>query len=190
MKSKELLSDAEIIGMYFARNEDAILYTDLSYGHGLSLFAERILENREDAEECKNDTYLSAWTHIPPVRPRSFAAWLTKVCRNLAFDCLNRKKRLKRSMRVVELTAEMEECLPSGNVEDEVLARELGALINTFLKKLSREERFILMSRCFSMDSTEFIASVLECSEERVRVILHRTRKKLKDYLRENAWMG
>ena len=62
-----------------------------------------ILENREDAQECVNDTYLRTWNSIPPTRPQFFFAYLAKICRFLCFDVLDHKNAQKRSALVVEL---------------------------------------------------------------------------------------
>ena len=52
------MRDHEIIEMYWARNENAIAATAEKYGNYCHTIAYNILHNREDAEECSNDTYL------------------------------------------------------------------------------------------------------------------------------------
>ena len=188
MKSRGSEKDEEIIRLFFARDEEAIRRTDLYYGRELLLFARRFVESREDAEECRNDTYYSAWINIPPMKPVRYPAWLLKVCRNAALDRIRRASRKKRSARLVELSDELLECIPGTDVEHEVEERELTALITAFLKSLNPEDRYIMMARCFYMDTPEEIASVLKCSSQRVRVILHRIRRRLKQYLSENSY--
>lgn len=63
------MQDANIIELYFARDEDAIRYTDISYGRRLRRLADNIVKNEQDAEESVSDTYLRAWETIPPQRP-------------------------------------------------------------------------------------------------------------------------
>jgi DNA-directed RNA polymerase specialized sigma24 family protein len=36
----------------------------------LRSLAWNVLGNREDVEECLNDTYLAVWNSIPPERPK------------------------------------------------------------------------------------------------------------------------
>ena len=182
------MSDSDIIDLYFARDEDAIRFTDISYGKKLSAFACRILASPEDAEECRSDTYLSAWNSIPPERPRSLLSYLLKICRNHALDRLDHRKAKKRGAVVVELTEELANCIPGGSVEEEADAREIGRLLSAFLKGLPKEERYIMMARCFSLKTTAEIAGVLGCREGRVRTILYRTRKQLKSFLEENGY--
>ena len=52
------MEDAEIVELFWARNEDAIKETDAVYGRRLNALAKNILQSREDAEESVNDTYL------------------------------------------------------------------------------------------------------------------------------------
>ena len=63
------LDDSKIIQLFWARNEEAIQETNKAYGRKLHALANKILNNREDAEESVNDTYLAAWSTIPPKRP-------------------------------------------------------------------------------------------------------------------------
>lgn len=50
--------DLSIIELYFARDEQAIKETDNKYGKLCHSIAYNILNNKEDSEECVNDTYI------------------------------------------------------------------------------------------------------------------------------------
>ena len=63
------MSDEEIISLFFARDEQALVYTEAKYGPYCFALANAILPIREDAEETVSDTYLKAWQTIPPKRP-------------------------------------------------------------------------------------------------------------------------
>ena len=67
------MDDNEILDLYFARSEQAIVQTDQKYGFYCYSIAKRILSDPLDAEESVNDTYYSAWKLIPPRRPRAAA---------------------------------------------------------------------------------------------------------------------
>ena len=84
------MNDHEIIGLYWSRSESAIAATAEKYGNYCHAIAYNILHSSDDAEECANDTYLSAWNTIPPQRPNRLSIYLGKITRNLA---LNRYKR-------------------------------------------------------------------------------------------------
>ena len=59
--SRSYMEDKEIIELYFARDEAAIVETASKYGHYLTSVVYRILRNTHDTEEIVNDTYYNAW---------------------------------------------------------------------------------------------------------------------------------
>ena len=184
------MEDREIIDLYFARNDEAIHETNIAYGSMILNLSYRILQSHEDAEENQDDTYLQAWHTIPPVHPFSLRAFLLKICRRKALDKLDRRKAKKRNVELVELTEEMENCIPGTKLEEAMETKELSRLLNLFLGTLSTEHRDILISRCFSMESIPEIAKEYGYSETKVRSILFRTRKHLKEYLEsEGIWI-
>lgn len=58
---------------------------------------------------------------------------------------MHRENRLKRRAYIVELSSEMEQCIPAVNdVESYVDGVEIGRVISTFLRKQPKEKRIIL----------------------------------------------
>ncbi|MDD5863426.1 MAG: hypothetical protein PUD80_02145 [Firmicutes bacterium] len=49
------MEDAKIIALFWERNEQAVKETDTAYGGKLFGLSNRILHNREDAEESVSD---------------------------------------------------------------------------------------------------------------------------------------
>ena len=80
------MQDQEIIALYFARDEAALVRTQESYGAYCHAIALNLLHSAEDAEECVNDAYLDVWNTIPPQKPRSFRAYIGALCRHRAID--------------------------------------------------------------------------------------------------------
>ena len=70
------MEDAKIIALFWERNEQAVKETDTAYGGRLYSLSNRILNNREDAEESVSDTYMETWKSIPPKQPTYFYAFL------------------------------------------------------------------------------------------------------------------
>ena len=91
------MDDTAIIELYWSRDEQAIVQTRQRYGKRLMHIAFNILKNREDAEESESDTYFRTWNAIPPQRPTYFFAFLSRICRNIAFDRLDWNNTGKRS---------------------------------------------------------------------------------------------
>ena len=54
------MDDERIVALYWSRSEAAITETASKYGSYLNNISYNILVNREDAQECVNDTYHDA----------------------------------------------------------------------------------------------------------------------------------
>lgn len=177
------MTDAQIIALFWARNEDAIKETDVVYGRKLHVLADKIVHNHEDAEESVSDTYMRAWDTIPPQRPNYFFAYLAKICRNVSLGKLEWKSAAKRNADVVALTQEMEQCIPDRSHERKLEAEEIGRVLNRFLDSISLESRLIFMRRYWYTDSIQEIAARYNISQGKVKTQLHRTRNRLQLFL-------
>ena len=80
------MEDEKIVQLYWDRDERAIPATAAKYGGYCTTIAQNILGSAEDAEECVNDTYMSAWNSIPPHRPGNLCTFLGKLTRNLSLN--------------------------------------------------------------------------------------------------------
>lgn len=139
------MDDANIVQLYWDRNEQAIPATADKYGNYCTSIAVSMLGSKEDAEECVNDTYLKAWNSIPPHRPSILSAFLGKIVRNLAFNRYKYNTAGKRSGR--EVTVVLDEIAEfvsdTDSVEQEVNRKELIRAIDDFLDKLSFNKKSI-----------------------------------------------
>ena len=181
------MKDDEIIALYFRRDEDAIRQTELAYGGKLYNLSYRLLWNREDAEESVSDTYMKAWENIPPTKPTFFYAYLAKICRFLAMGKLDWNNAAKRKAEVVELSDEMENCIPDLSREMQIQSQELGALLSEFLGTLSPENRKIFMRRYWYAESIAEIAQRFQLGESNIKTKLMRTRNALRSFLEKEG---
>lgn len=184
------MDDNEIVQLYWDRSEQAIPATFEKYGNYCISIAENILGNKEDAEECVNDTYLNAWNSIPPHRPSVLSTFLGKITRNLS---LNRYKQSRADKRgggsLPQVLDELAECVSgTDDVEQEIGHRELIRMIDTFLSTLSASKRGIFICRYWYFDSICDIASRFGMTENSVSVTLSRLRMKLHNYLTERGF--
>ncbi|MBR1740782.1 MAG: sigma-70 family RNA polymerase sigma factor [Lachnospiraceae bacterium] len=90
------MTDEEIVGLYWARSEDAVTQTQKKYEHYLTKISYNILSDFEDCRECVNDTYLAAWNSMPEHRPSILSAYLGKLIRQISIDVFRKKHSLKR----------------------------------------------------------------------------------------------
>ena len=181
------MEDAQIVALYWQREEAAVAESDKKYGQYCRRIARNILENEADAEECVNDTWLKAWNAIPPQRPAKLSVFLGRITRNLA---LNRRERETAQKRGGGITAavleELEGCLPApmGDPAEDMVIRET---LDRFLAELPAETRQIFLQRYWYLCPVKEIAALHGMGESRVKMILLRARNQLRDLLEQEG---
>ena len=178
------MDDSAIVELFLARDERAIAEAEKKYGARMRQIAERLCDEGS-AAECVNDALLAAWQSIPPNEPRTYLfSYLARIARGLAINRLKAERTAKRSAELVELTQEMEACIPAhASPEKVVEAGELSRAVSRFLDGRPKEQRVIFVRRYWYAESYPEIAARLGCSAGRVRTILFRLRGKLRKYL-------
>lgn len=177
------MDDNKIISLYFARDEDAIRHTKEKYGLLLFNISYGILNSAGDAEECVNDTYMSAWQSIPPTRPQYFSAFLSKITRNISFNRYRQNKRRWGGKSDPGLIfEELAECIPAkgGDITEDIAIRDC---LNRFLAAETKINRVIFVKRYFFAQDFEAIAEEVGLSQTAIRVALSRLRKRLRGAL-------
>lgn len=184
------LEDKEIVRLYWDRSQEAIPATSEKYGNYCMSIAQNILGNREDAEECVNDTYLNAWNGIPPHRPAVLSTFLGKITRNLSYNRYKYNRTDKRGGGELPVVLdELAECVSGNNeVEQEIDRQELVHTINAFLNTLSPKKRSIFICRYWHTASISDIAKRHGMKEGAVSMTLNRLRQKLHNYLLERGY--
>ena len=111
------MDDKNIVDLYLQRDEMAVKETEAKYNTYCFRIANNILSIPEDAEECVNDTWISAWNKIPPVIPKSLKAFLSKLVRDISLSRYRENHAQKRynGMEVMLFLAE-ETIFPSSKV--------------------------------------------------------------------------
>lgn len=176
------IEDLRIIELFFERNEQAVTETEAKYGKLCHSIAFNILNNKEDAEECVNDSYAAIWNAIPPTRPNSLGSFVCKITRNISLKRLEFLMREKRRSAVLPLT-EFEELLPDERYAPNAKDEDVGKLISAFLRTQKTDARKVFIGRYFLFESVKDIAKRYSFTESKVKNMLLRTRNKLKDYL-------
>lgn len=177
-----ILSDDEIIALYWDRNEDAIQQTDLKYRAYLTKVANNILRDLQDSEECLNDTYLSAWNTIPPERPYLLKAFLSAIIRNHAMMAYRRQKAQKRVLQSQAISlSDIEDVLMDCNDSND--ARVLTLVIEDYLSGLNKEQRHIFLGRYYFGKHIDDIAKEMGVSRSKVNKQIALIKQSLKEKL-------
>jgi len=176
------VDDHGIVQMYWDRDENAIVQTDKKYGNYCYSIAWQILEDREDADESVNDTYLGAWNSLPPHRPENLAAYLGKLTRRISLKRWRDARASKRGGGQTALALdELTECIPAAAQTERTLEqKELVRAVERFLHGLPQTEQQVFICRYWYLDSIAQISRRFHFSESKVKSMLHRTRERLK----------
>jgi RNA polymerase sigma-70 factor (ECF subfamily) len=184
------MEDFEIVELYWDRNENAITQTDRKYGKYCRKIAFSIVNDREDTEECVNDTYLQTWNSLPPQRPEKLSTYLGKICRNISINLYEKLTADKRGGNETDACLDEISELVGGSseVEEQLDLTVLTDLINKFLKRCEKQVRTVFVQRYWYMMSVKEIARENRMSDSNVKMTLSRTREKLKLYLEEEGY--
>lgn len=176
------MEDRELIALYWNREERAIAETKSKYGAYCNTIAWNILHQRQDAEECENDTYLAAWNAIPPAKPTRLSAFLGRIARNIALDRYDYNTAKKRG-EIPLILSELSEISSSQSLEQQFEEKDTVVHISAFLRTMNKTTRMVFLRRYWYADSIADIAKRFHMSESRVKSMLYRTRKKMRNYL-------
>lgn len=183
-------SDNEIIELFNSRDEKAISAVSSKYGRYCTAIAMNILGNRQDAEECLNDTLLKAWESIPPAKPDNLPGYLAKIAKNISLNRYRSTHTEKRGSGSIDsVYEELSECVPDKNsIERSYEHKELIEAINAFLAKLAADKRDIFVLRYWYCMSVSEVAARVGVSENRAAVELFKTRKRLVKHLEKRGF--
>lgn len=178
------MDDKRIVGLFLERSEQAIEAVSRKYGKLCHYIARGIVASDADAAECVNDAYLALWNTVPPERPESLRAYLTRLLRNIAYNRLDRQTADMRDSRLTVSLQELQTILPDGMSSDAMLdAAVIRDTLNTFLRSLNQQDRFLFLRRYYYLDTCRQIARMTGMSESRVSTRLGRLRSELKTLL-------
>jgi RNA polymerase sigma-70 factor (ECF subfamily) len=149
-----------------------------THSHALFAIAYGILQNREEAEDAVQDSFVKAWKSRWRVRsPEKFPAWLGTIVRHRARDTF-RKGRPERRHKELEGQA------PSCPTLAETDATERHAQVHSALATLPELHRSALMLRYFEEMDYHTIENTLGLTNGALRGILGRALASLRKQLR------
>lgn len=129
-----MCSEEKIIDLIANRDESGMRELMERYQRPLMKLAMNMLDSEEDARECVNDTFYEVWKSVPDNRPQYLFAYSATICRHIICKRIDHDNALKRSSNVIELTAEMEQCIGKPDKALEGDEHMVGELIIHFLK--------------------------------------------------------
>ena len=136
----------------------------------------RITLDRAEAEDVVQDTMIRVWNKRDEWSQfESVEAYCLIVAKNLAID-----RSQKKEAQNVEITPEMEQEPDANSPYDQLVHDEKMNIINRLVNELPEKQRLIMQLRDIEGESYKKIATLLNLTEEQVKVNLFRARQKVK----------
>jgi RNA polymerase sigma factor (sigma-70 family) len=167
-------------------NGDVSAYASLVTKHKTLVFsiALKILNNREDAEEIAQDTFLKAYQSLKSFEQKSkFSTWLYRIAYNGAISKTRKKK-----MEAVPI----DDHIMYNYSTDEICSNvhqlhesDQMQMIEKVMQKLSEDDNLLITLFYKSEHSIEDISYITGLSMSNVKVKLHRLRKKIYDEIQQ-----
>lgn len=185
------MTDEKIIGLFQKRDEQAIRECIGSYGSYCRTVVSGILRDPADVDEALQDTWLAVWDAIPPQNPQCLRLFLGRIARNAAISIWRRDNARRRGGGEVPLALEeLSDCVSGGSSPDAVTdCRELSRTLSTFLKTEPALRRSVFVRRYFYLEELSSIACRYGKKEANVRMMLSRTRQRLRKYLEQEGYI-
>ncbi len=173
------------------REGDAQAFTALVKRYESKIFrlAQHITQNREDAEDVLQETFLKAYEHLDQFQGNSkFYTWIVRIAVNQALMKL-RKRRSDKTVSIDESidtgedTVVREIAAWDENPEQHYSREELGEILSSAIESLAAPYRAVFILRDMEELSTEETAEALDLSIPAVKSRLLRARLQLRDKL-------
>mgnify|MGYP006303852369 CR=1 FL=1 len=140
--------------------------------------ANRIMRNREEAEEVSQDAFLKAYRSLKKFKKESkFSTWLYKIVYN---QCISELR--KRKINFVSVDDGENEQLDIEDTYtrvDKLEAEDRKRYLEKAIGQLQEDERMVVTLYYQHEMTTEQVADVMDMSVSNVKVKLHRSRKRL-----------
>ena len=174
-----------------ARLGDTGAFTELAERYQRNIFrlAQNITQNREDAEDVLQETFLKAYQHLPEFEGHSkFYTWIVRIAVNEALMKLRKRKWdktvwLDEPVSVGEETVAREIAVWEDNPEQRYSQEELREILDKAVNGLAPPYRTVFALRDMEGLSTEETAEALELTIPAVKSRLLRARLQLRDKL-------
>lgn len=156
----------------------SILYE--KYSREILLYVYSLSHSWEVAEDITQEVFIKAILSLPDSNS-NVRAWLYTVARNLSFNYMRRMKYNENLVEKLSKGLSRQEHTLATIIEDE-RNRELYDAINS----LDARYREVLILQYYQGLSQKEISKILQISPENVRVLVHRAKAKLKEYLEKD----
>jgi RNA polymerase sigma-70 factor (ECF subfamily) len=174
-----------------SRDGNAAAFAELVRRYEGKIFrlAQHVTQNREDAEDVLQETFMKAYEHLDQFQGNSkFYTWIVRIAVNQALMKLRRKKTgktvsLDETIDTGEDTVVREIAAWDENPEQRFSREEMGEILDSAIQSLETPYRSVFVLRDIEELSTEETADALGLSIPAVKSRLLRARLQLRERL-------
>ena len=180
-------NDEELILRFYQGDQEALKVIFKRHKDGLFNFALRFIGNRADAEDAVSHAFMMVCEKRYTINPRaSFKTWIYTVTRNICLSKLRSRNKFF-SLWSPKSDPDHDQAIDvvdqKGIARDQLDQKEIMAIVQKAIHKLPEEQKEALLLREYNGLTYEEISQVLNCSLEKVKVLIFRARNHLKDVL-------
>ncbi|MFZ2784465.1 MAG: sigma-70 family RNA polymerase sigma factor [Sediminibacterium sp.] len=148
-------------------------YRDMAFS-----IAFRIINNREDAEEIVQDSFLKVFKALSKFkRDSKFSTWFYRIVVNNSLSRLKRDKAVPTYVDVDKVSNVVIEKVES--VYKGLTHSDQQKFINIALVEMSVEDRLLLTLYYLNENTLEEITEITDIAQENLKMKIHRARKKM-----------
>lgn len=155
------------------------IYRDRVYG-----LCRQMAGNDQDAEDLTQEIFIWAFRSIGSFRAEAaFGTWLYRIAANRCLSQLRRRRPRFQSVDELE-QKNVVPLAPGGNPEEQLVRKELVTRVEAAVADLPESQRLIfVLGTQLGMRYRE-IGQIAGCSEDAVKVRIHRARKRVRGMLK------
>jgi len=179
--------DEDLILEYQKGDKEALEVIFHRYKKPIFNYALRILSNRAEAEDIVSDIFITLFVKKESYRPQAkFSTWLYTVARNMCFTRLRQKRKFFAFWVKDKKEDEYHQMdIPdiSLNPEKMTVEKENSLAVQKALDKLPAIQKEVIILREYQGLSYQEISLILDCSLDKVKILIFRARENLKKQL-------
>ena len=139
----------------------------------------RITLNPAEAEDVVQETMMKLWNRRDEwERLESIEAFCLTICRNLSLD---KVRRMDNQVQSLDATIDPFDSRVASNPEEQTVQRDRVQVVRQLIDQLPEKQRTVMQLRDIEGKSYRDIATILQISEEQVKINIFRARKTIKE---------
>ena len=177
MKPEEV---SHIISRIRSGDSDAFRVIVRSYKDSVYALALKMTRSHDDAEDVAQETFIKAFKSIAGFKGKSqFFTWLYKICYFTAINHLRKANKLASNFEITDVEDE------DASILDKLNEQEQRDMIDKAMSYLKPQERAVVTLFYLDEQPMKDISEITGLSLPNVKVLIHRSRKKLHTILQQ-----